>query len=321
MKRMGAVVAAWLVLTGCTPELRAAFTQIVAFGDSLTDEGNVFLATGGTFPASPPYFQGQFSNGPVWLTQLAARLGLPNPGPSLAGGTDYAFAGAETHSASGLSTEGTPNLDTQIGLYLQAHPTGFTGSQLIVVWGGANDFLNVGQTNPSVPVSNLAQEITAISQAGGKYFLVPNLPPLGEIPAIKSQGPAAEAAFNALSGQFDSQLAAKEQSLEATLGITIYPVDVSGAVQAILANPASFGFTDVTDQAKSGGVGTPGSVVPNPDQYLFWDPIHPTAHAHQLIGDVAFEAVSVPEPSSALLLGLGALGLLGHGWRRRKPAA
>jgi phospholipase/lecithinase/hemolysin len=318
----GAVLglAALGLLLGLTGEVRAGFTQIVAFGDSLTDEGNVFLGTNGTFPASPPYYQGRFSNGPVWLEDLASLLSLPNPMPSLAGGTDYAFGGAETHSASGLSSQGTPNLDTQIGMYLAGHHS-FNSGQLIAVWGGANDFLNAGQTDPSVPVSNLAQEITTIAQAGGRYFLIPNLPPLGETPAIKSLGsPALEAFYNSLSSQFDSLLAAEEHSLQASLGITIYSVDVSSLVEGILSNPASFGFTNVTDQAKSGGEGTPGSVVPNPNQYLFWDPVHPTAPGHQLIGDAAFIAVTAPEPSTASLLCCGVLGLVGYGWRRRKAA-
>ena len=72
----------------------SAYSQLYVFGDSLSDTGNLFAATGGTNPI-PPYFNGRFSNGPVWVETLAASLGLP-VNPSLLGGTNYAFAGAVT---------------------------------------------------------------------------------------------------------------------------------------------------------------------------------------------------------------------------------
>ena len=48
----------------------AAFSGIVVFGDSLSDTGNFFLASGGAV-AGPPYFEGRFSDGPVWVEVLA----------------------------------------------------------------------------------------------------------------------------------------------------------------------------------------------------------------------------------------------------------
>jgi hypothetical protein len=36
---------------------------------------------------------------------------------------------------------------------------------------------------------------------------------------------------------------------------------------------------------------------------------------------VRAEGVPVPEPGSLALIGIGAAGLLGYGWRRRKRAA
>jgi outer membrane lipase/esterase len=297
----------------------APITQIVAFGDSLTDTGNVFAATLGTIPASPPYFNGRFSNGPVWVENLAARLGVPSPTPSLLGGTNYAVAGAETGTGLSQPAPGlfVPNIRTQVAAYLAGNFP--RANQLFVVWGGANDFLD-GQLNPAVPVANLSAAITALAQAGARTFLVPNLPLLGLTPEGLSLPPAQQQGLNALTLAFDALLNQSLNQLQNTLGITIDRLDVLSLFQAIEANPAGFGFTDVTDQAKSGGVGLPGSVVPNPNQFLFWDPIHPTAHAHQLLGDQAALAVSVPEPSSFAAWLFGAVGLAG--WRRwgRRPA-
>ena len=72
------------------------FSRLVVFGDSTTDTGNVYELSGRTKPASPPYFEGRWSNGPLWIEYLADRLNVPRPRPSLAGGTNYAYAGAQT---------------------------------------------------------------------------------------------------------------------------------------------------------------------------------------------------------------------------------
>jgi len=74
----------------------APYSAMYAFGDSLTDTGNASLATLGMVPVSPPYADRSFTNGPVWAQDLAQSLGLPALKPSLAGGTDFAYGGAET---------------------------------------------------------------------------------------------------------------------------------------------------------------------------------------------------------------------------------
>lgn len=54
----------------------AAFSNVFFFGDSLSDTGNGYTASGGTFPPSP-YQDGRFSDGPLWVEYLASGLGLP----------------------------------------------------------------------------------------------------------------------------------------------------------------------------------------------------------------------------------------------------
>ncbi|MFM7439113.1 MAG: SGNH/GDSL hydrolase family protein, partial [Snowella sp.] len=94
-----------------SPVTAAAFSNIYAFGDSLSDDGNVFAATGG-FPPSPPYFQGHFSNGNVWVQNLAESLGV--------GLVDGAFGGATTGEENTLNGtfSGLPGLKQQINNFV-----------------------------------------------------------------------------------------------------------------------------------------------------------------------------------------------------------
>ena len=65
------------LLLAATSAMAAApsFTGMYVFGDSLSDNGNVLALTGGLYPPAP-YFQGQFSNGPVAVEWLATGLQL-----------------------------------------------------------------------------------------------------------------------------------------------------------------------------------------------------------------------------------------------------
>lgn len=55
------------------PAAAGPYSSLTVFGDSLSDTGNIFIATGGAQPPSnQPYFNGRFSDGPVWVDTLAA---------------------------------------------------------------------------------------------------------------------------------------------------------------------------------------------------------------------------------------------------------
>ena len=302
MRALRPTVIAVLALAMLTPATSwAGLSQIVAFGDSLIDTGNVFAATGNP---PPPYFDGRYSNGPVWVEYLAGRLGIPAPTPSLSGGTDYAWGGAET--GFGLSASGTPNVNSQVATFLAGNT--LSATQLVVIDGGANDFFN-GRTDPSVPVANLTAAITALAGAGGRTFIVQNLPQLGMIPATQGLPQAQRDALDQLTLAYDSLLGSSLVHLRSTLGVTIGQVDLNGFLTDVRADPSAYGFTNTTTSALGDGVLTG-------DGYLFWDGVHPTTAGHKFIGDLAFASV-VPEPGSLTLMATGAAVLLAARYRRR----
>jgi len=290
--------AAWLA-TGQAAELSGTdpggaahtvqFDSMVIFGDSLSDVGNCYLASGNTVPPLP-YVNGRFSNGPVWIEQVATKLGMPVPTPSFLGGNNYAYGSAET--ATGSSLLGMPNVGAQVGTYLQAHTASPT--TLYVLWAGANDFLD-GQTAPSVPAGNMVAAVSTLETAGACYFLVLNLPPLGSTP--KYLNTPQSAGVTALSEGFNTDLAAGLKGLDA-IGKTILLHDVYADFTRIQASPSNFGLQNTTDMAMT----TTGA---NANVYLFWDDVHPTTVGAGIVADSV-----VPEPGTLALLVFGTLAVM-----------
>lgn len=316
MKRFCVTIVCLLVLSVAGQTFAGPITELVVFGDSLSDAGNDLATLG--LPGAPGYYNGRFADGPVWVDQLATQLGVSVATPSVLAGTNYAYGGAETGPGSSFLSPLIPNMGTQIDDYLTAGNVPVT-SQLFVVFGGHNNFRG-GELDPAVPVADIVDHITTLATAGAQRFLTSTIMPLGQLP--ETNGGPNEALADALALQFNNLLAAELDTLRTTLGITIHEFDTHGIMQSMIANPAAFGLTNVTDPVYVGDPGYlgGGSTVGDPAEYLFWDEVHPSAAAQSFFADAAFAAV-VPEPSSLALTGLAVLGFAGLVRRGRKSRA
>lgn len=282
-----------------------AYSQIVAFGDSLSDNGNFFALTGGTIPP-PPYFNGRFSNGPVWVETLAGSLGI--------GLDDRAVGGATTGT---VNTNGIGGgMTDQFGAYLGGT---VDTSALHTVFGGANDFLALGPMDDPIAalvtaVTNLVTGIGGLLAAGvpGENILVLNLPNLGITPR-SLESPDGGVGATAISGAFNAQLAA---TIASTFpGSGIISLDVFGLLDNILANPGAFGLTNITEPCFDADALPAPTLCSNPAEYAFWDEIHPTNTLHNQLAAEALAAIPVP---AAIWLFGSAIGILG--WTRRRAA-
>lgn len=282
MRFRNVCIAVGLAVAACA-SAQLQVRRLVIFGDSLSDTGNLYSLTGGAYPAAPN-FNGRFSNGPLWVERLAADLGLPIPTPSRQGGADYAYGGATT--GSGYSNLIIPNMGTQLNSYLNGHAPAST--DLFIFLGGANDLFN-GSSSPTGSVTNLVTEVGRLYTAGARKFLVSNLPALGEIP--RNFGTSSEGSANAWSASFNSLLVSQLASFHAAHpAARIYLLDLAAMFANVIANPAAYGFTDVRNPAYDGT-----NVVPDPDDYLFWDTVHPTRIGHRQIGDYAAQVLPLPK--------------------------
>lgn len=282
---------------------QAAYTGLYSFGDSLSDTGNVSAATGGSTPGFP-YYDGNFSNGPVWTDLLGPMLGLASPTASLTGGTNYAWGGART-TVDGVPIP--PSTQTQVNTYLADAGGAADPNALYTIWTGGNDVNAVaGGASPNDLQSGLAVATMAsdLLSAGAQNILVINVPNLGLTPSADGN----EAGAEFLSLTFNNYVS---DGLNALGSSNVTLLDAFTLLNLFVADPGAYGLTNVDDNclATTGGLGSAC------DDYLFWDDLHPTAAGHQLIADAAFAAV-VPVPAAVWLFGSGLLGLIGVARRK-----
>lgn len=290
----------------------ASVSSIVFFGDSLSDTGNIWYATGRTTPAAP-YFQGsnggppdftggQWSDwlGPSWPTLLAARFGLAATPSLVPGGNNFAYGGARTGVNGAPGQE--PWLDQQVGQYLAANTPNATTLFSIVI--GGNDVAN-NLTNPAAiasGVGSIVARIQALYAAGGRQFLVGNVPDIGTTPLFRSLGNATAAGATQYTQAWNAALAGALSQLNLP-GADIDLFDLYGLGKrpeflAQFANTTAACFISANN------------FCPDPTQYVYWDSFHPTSASHRLIAFGAAQALGVPEPQTWALLVLAALGLV-----------
>lgn len=311
----------------------ATFSGVYVFGDSLSDPENTRNQTAllnsqipiiPIIPPSPFYFNGRFSNGPNWVDYLTDKLELkPTPFTQVLGGVspikgiNFAYGGSTTTDDNTiLPKPRLPGLQQQIGSFTSRIPPNTTAdaNALYILWAGANDYLPTESltfkpfTTADTTLANLTGAVQTLAGVGAKNIMVVNLPTLGKLP--RALGTADSQRLNDLTGEHNSGLAQNLDSLRQSLGSTvnILSLDINTVFEQIVANPGQFNYKNATAPCLLNPACT------NPDEFFFWDRIHPTTAGHRQIGELAYSVLTkpaerVPEPGSGV--GILAFGVLG----------
>jgi len=279
-----------------------AYPALYVFGGSLSDVGNDFADDGGTAPVAP-YYDGRFSNGPLWIEDYAAQNDMPEPTASLLGGTDFAFAGARTGAADLPSTG--HDLPQEFASFTQQVPNPISGA-LYTVAIGANDISAILATGAAIPAleAMVAASVQAemafigdLAARGATNFLMLNVPDLGKSPGEISRGPVAAADASTLTAYYNAEAEQAVIPLAIADHLNLDLVDTYGLIDGIVATPAAYGFTNVTDPVWTGNASNPDSgtlaatTLAGQDQYLFFDQLHPTESGSALIAAAAENVV------------------------------
>lgn len=289
-----AISAAMLLATAAHAGDRPIFSNVVVFGDSLSDNGNVSSLTPGSdimrFTTNP---------GLVSSELVAKHYGF-TLAPSTSGGTDYAWGGAQSAKDNGALI----SAKTQVDQYLAASGGRADSHALYTMWIGANDILNLdfSQDLNGQMVNAANAEVSTLKtlqQAGARYIVVYNLPDVSKTPAVNST-PLADFA-----GKLGSLYNSTLNEGIAGLGTGILPVNTYALLNQVIADPARYGFSNVTDRACTTASSidcTPNTLVAADagTNYLFADGVHPTTAAHVMLSQVVLSELQAPQQISLL---------------------
>jgi outer membrane lipase/esterase len=362
------------VLAGCGGgDDKIQFTQVVTFGDSVSDAGAYRVGTVAALGGGRFTVNGVANN--VWTEALSSALGtgmqcaaqtglLPNNGATGAQVVNNAACNNYAQGSSRVTAVGSgPNgvalqappfnqinlgliadsIQNQINRHL-AKVGSFGSADLVTVNGGGNDFFMqlaaVGAAATGGPAAQGAATIagwpsatvaavgaggdaavsaasnaavTAMGQAGaelatyiknqiaakgGNYIVVRNLGDLNGTPFGSTFSAATRQLSTAMTTTFNAQL---RQGLAGVAGVIHF--DDYARSQAIAANPAAAGYTNVTGFACGrDAFSAPGDVIGSSiicnattltpgdtSKYAFSDSVHPTPFAAQDAAKFALE--------------------------------
>jgi phospholipase/lecithinase/hemolysin len=236
------------------------------------------------------------------------------------GGTDFAVGGAVTGPTNENSpVSGLDGLDAQLATFQHDVSTPAANALATVSIGG-NDVFNIledanfatlygtGTTLTNVAETGAGEDIAqsvsienaflgSLIATGVSNAVVMNVPDIGLTPEAMGLGSTAAAAGTVLAEYYNELLTADITSLN-TGGVHLVIDNAFGLIDDAVANPGSFGLTNVTTPVYSGSASTftPGdlatTVVATQDTYLYFDKEHPTETGEAGLATLAQMALS-----------------------------
>ncbi|MCM5509273.1 MULTISPECIES: SGNH/GDSL hydrolase family protein [unclassified Vibrio] len=259
--------------------------RIVAFGDSLSDTGNLYNGSQWVFPNRNSWFLGHFSNGLVWTEYLAQAKGVPLYNWAVGGA-----AGTNQYVAlTGIYDQVTSYL-TYMKMAKNYNPQ----NSLITLEFGLNDFMNYDREVADVK-ADLSSAMIRLTESGANNILLFTLPDATKAPQFKYSTQDEVDTVRAKIVEFNEFI--KEQAtLYQTKGLNVVLYDAHDIFDQITSNPKQHGFENSTDAClninRSSSVDylyshelTNDCAYHSSDKYVFWGVTHPTTATHKYIAD------------------------------------
>ena len=234
-----------------------------------------------------------FSNGATWIEQYARSIGPADSVRPAFGTTDSAVTNFAVGAARAYEDNKNVNLTAQVSEFLRRNGNHAPSTALYVIEMGGNDIRDALSAGPAEAGGIITQSLTSIAtnivrlyMVGAREFLIWSAPDVGRAPALLSLGAVTSGFATQVSLGFNDGLKYTLAGLAPKLpGAYFGRFDSFAAVTDIAQNYTLYGLTDVTAACITPDV-APYQCA-KPDEFLFWDGIHPTKAGHAILAQKA----------------------------------
>ncbi|BGP03099.1 hypothetical protein JCM10021v2_006821 [Rhodotorula toruloides] len=303
-------------------ERRAAgasyYSSLVAFGASYTDNAHARAPQhAGSLRQYAPYskYGGRYSNGPVaveYMVKASTKPAMPQNGKGVKL-LDYAYGGSVVQNGLAGTGSAWPATQDQVASFLSDLKNGKaavgSGRTLFYFNSGINSVTQLWQGALSAGMSAsamskaksgitsntqaLASQVRSInldpavtSKTNGADFLVVGIPQLDLVPALQALAPGAQqsqalALLKSLADLYNNELKTFVTAFQGEVksGNALW-FDLAGLWSSMTNSPSLYGITAGTKPCYTS---SNGKVCKNPNQFLYFDTLHPVTTVHQCV--------------------------------------
>lgn len=291
-----------------TPAAAQRVDNIVAFGDSLADDGNLFQI----LPVVPPqaaqtYPTGRFTGGTNYIDTLSYLLGAPVQ--------NFAIGGALTNNTN-TNGAGLPGFTTEWGAFLSGNTLGgafpttsgtFDEGDLVTISIGGNDARTFQSGNASLGIAPgtiagapaAAAASVAAAEAGMDALVAAGAPTISYLALNTAFAPevAGNATAQAIRTAFADSFNAGIQDVlagYAANGVVVHYLDATMVLQQVTANLEAYGLTNAgpCPLANAQQCVTDANFANN---YIFYvDALHPTSRTSAILAQYIATQLQAP---------------------------
>lgn len=282
---------------------KTSITNIVAFGDSFSDNGganrvSTAIVEAGTeekafIKPGDLYWENRYSNGKTFIEVASELAGLPLTNYAVGGAT----SGYENYSE-WMDSQGGTGVLGQIEQYAASlNGEQADGTTLFYIFGGLNDYFKFVDYSLEGTVEGVGNQVVAnieaavrnLAEVGAKNFLIPYAFDTAYIPYEITEGRQEYAKDYAKT--VNAQLPELVEALSAELGLNITTYDITKTIEDIVSNTDKYGITEFINVVQPTWPEVLPAVTENVESYMFYDEWHPTAATHKIIGEALYQEI------------------------------
>ncbi|KAF0548415.1 carbohydrate esterase family 16 protein [Gigaspora margarita] len=274
------IIIMCLIQLSLETSIWTTFDDIIVFGDSYSDNGNVYALTNKSYPQSPPNYKGRFSNGKVWIEYLAMKY--------QANLIDKAFGYATSdnglvpgHFQWDNTNYSVPGIKQQIDFFINSHPNQNYDKTLFVMGYFGNDYRYTNNgIDPSVVISSLIYSASQlVNNLEPRIILFPTIPLLPN----STQNSTFTNHNKVLKNSLDS-FSAEHPDVE----VFLYPFDeVLLKFRKSADLKEKLNITNIFNNCTS--YADASNVCETPENYMLWDEVHLTTKLYEYIANDVYD--------------------------------